>query len=652
MSRVPTNKYTHPTGGQKTAPTTTYHQSPVSKPVPKLFKKTKTRGLLVRKRDTGNLMPDNLTAEYVHRIFNTRTRERNTDETILRFLREWQDVCKATGIVLPEDVYNMVEAQKRDTLRFGRLDFSRVSAQSLSRDHIEALAKACVKVPVVRTILLSTHPKLKNTKTVQCFINAMEAQLQKWTSIIPLSIRKRRRRASILLEKRVQERVHAANNKKEKKQINKEANNFDLPTPSKLGQLPNDWKEDVEDVDMYLSGTANKVEKDGMPIFLLQEIKLADIQRVSSTFHPKRHRNSLLQPTFARNQGIRRNPKKEIKINKRISEILSEVSKMMTIANSELEARRLFHDFDANQDGILTEHEVHHALRSLGLSVSPEESKRMLDFIATAEHNHITEEDFVSVVAYRVRGALVKKHVADSYESLLPKQKYVLHPMSSFMQSWDLVMIFLLIACFYMTPLEVAFIEASNTGFWFWFNRTIDVVFWHDLFLHFFLMYPKSNRNASQAKWTITWERNHSEIAKEYLKNWFIIDFVSCIPFDLIAVAAASSQISGLASNLRMLRVLRLLRISKIAKILQGGRQFKRFERWLSLRHIVAETVRVVCVMFFCVHWTACLWSTSFNIIVLFFYTIKPQIIIANFCLLSSFFLLSFFLLPEQQCWL
>ena len=47
---------------------------------------------------------------------------------------------------------------------------------------------------------------------------------------------------------------------------------------------------------------------------------------------------------------------------------------------------------------------------------------------------------------------------------------------------------------------------------------------------------------------------------------------------------------------------------SKLLKVLDGGRQFKRFERWLSLRHTVAETVGVVVTMAFCAHWTACLW--------------------------------------------
>ena len=153
------------------------------------------------------------------------------------------------------------------------------------------------------------------------------------------------------------------------------------------------------------------------------------------------------------------------------------------------------------------------------------------------------------------------------------------------------------------------FVEASTVPpytFWFIYNRALDLLFIKDCLIHFTLMHPKHDSMMDTGlQWNVTWERDRKRIAMSYLRGWFFVDFVSCIPFDIIA---AEADDDGLYTNLRLLRIVRILRIAKLLKILDGGRQFKRFERWLSLRHTVAETVGVVVTMVFCAHWTACLW--------------------------------------------
>ena len=267
--------------GQKDAPSTAHSPGTIFESI---TKRTHTRGLLHRVR-TGNLMPVNLTEEIVRNIFNTRAKERNTDATITQFVQQWQANCKELGFDLPRNVIRLVEAQTNTTLRFGRLDLNGLPKILDLKILIETCAKACVEVPVVRTILISKHPQLTNTKTVQCLINAMERQLTRWTTMIPLSVQKRRRRASILLEQRVKERIVAM-----KKKTNNDEEYDDEDDGNREKEDTNENKQELAENellessiesmepanDMYLSGVAKKIEPNGMPIFLLQEIELAE----------------------------------------------------------------------------------------------------------------------------------------------------------------------------------------------------------------------------------------------------------------------------------------------------------------------------------------------------------------------------------------
>ena len=608
-------------------------------------------------------LPSQLTDEYVHRIFNSRTRERNTDNSISHFLQRFDDNCQHNKVRLPHELYLAIDAQKRTTLRFGRLDLGDVPAAALGSDVMHALGATLSEIPVVRQLVLGLHQHLTTNKMASLFLGVMEEQIKRWTTMIPPIAQRRRLRAKIGIENRQRSRSLLAtsqattvvrNDRDEDGTVGThektEGENEGPPaTAVATEEKPAAGGLDVSDP--YLEGVVNRPNADGLPVFFLQEVKFADAGVQPSMFTArKRHRNSIVEPTFSRAssrpkiQSRRRTlgshlagaqsllngarmqlnnslnnyqAAQKIGISKAMSDMLSEASQQMVVANSELEARRLFVDFDHNKDGILEAHEVHAALRDLGLSVSPSESARLLAYLDGNEDGTVSEEEFIHVVAYRMRAAVVHEHVATKVASLTPGQHCVLHPLSLYMQTWDLMMVFVLIMLSFLTPFEVSFVEANITppyNFWFTFNRIIDVLFAKDLLMHFVLMYPKHS-DSDSSQWTITWERNHYKIAMNYLRGWFIIDLLSCIPFDVVAVALVESPGTSVSpaviQNLRLIRILRLLRIAKLMKILQGGRQFKRFERWLSLRHTVAETVRVVVIMFFCAHWTACAWSRS-----------------------------------------
>ena len=60
---------------------------------------------------------------------------------------------------------------------------------------------------------------------------------------------------------------------------------------------------------------------------------------------------------------------------------------------------------------------------------------------------------------------------------------------------------------------------------------------------------------------------SHKRIAIRYLKGWFIVDIISCLPFDVMISGQSSFNI--LPRILRVSRIYKLIRLLRILKILK-----------------------------------------------------------------------------------
>lgn len=164
-----------------------------------------------------------------------------------------------------------------------------------------------------------------------------------------------------------------------------------------------------------------------------------------------------------------------------------------------------------------------------------------------------------------------------------------------------------MVACLFyvtlITPFEAAFIEdaeswdAAFQGSYlvlFCCNRIVDGLFLIDMIFNFFLQYPRKGGTGMI--------RNIKKIRHRYLSGWFGIDFVSLVPFDVIALA------SDTGSGLVGLRMIRLLRLLKLGRILKAGRIFQRWERRLTVNHSVQTLFKMIFYIVLLCHWMACLW--------------------------------------------
>ena len=101
---------------------------------------------------------------------------------------------------------------------------------------------------------------------------------------------------------------------------------------------------------------------------------------------------------------------------------------------------------------------------------------------------------------------------------------FVILPDDAFKNFWDMfINLILLFVCF-VTPYRIALIEDNDLG-WTITDYLINIAFTFDMILTFFMAYYDYEYILIDTK---------REIACNYLKTWFPIDFISIFPFDLV----------------------------------------------------------------------------------------------------------------------
>ena len=188
--------------------------------------------------------------------------------------------------------------------------------------------------------------------------------------------------------------------------------------------------------------------------------------------------------------------------------------------------------------------------------------------------------------------------VAQRWRVLDQARKSCLFPQNKFRERWDVAMIVLLIFTATVTPFEVAFLD-GDVNVLFAINRVVDMAFIIDLIFNFLTPYRGSA--AEGREWVIS----KKEISKKYLKTWFIVDFLSVLPLDLIGIVASIDTLS----RLRIIRVLRLLKLLKLFRVLRAMRILKRFETKVAINYQLLLLVKFLVGIVFISHWVACIFT-------------------------------------------
>ena len=102
---------------------------------------------------------------------------------------------------------------------------------------------------------------------------------------------------------------------------------------------------------------------------------------------------------------------------------------------------------------------------------------------------------------------------------------YIIMPGWTFKTFWSAIIQTILIYTALYVPFKLSFIpQGTSLPFWDFCDTLVDFLFICDLFVNFLSAYERRDG---------TIEARPKMIARKYLRSWFIVDFIACIPVDV-----------------------------------------------------------------------------------------------------------------------
>ncbi|XP_019911602.1 potassium voltage-gated channel subfamily H member 5 isoform X2 [Esox lucius] len=208
--------------------------------------------------------------------------------------------------------------------------------------------------------------------------------------------------------------------------------------------------------------------------------------------------------------------------------------------------------------------------------------------------------------------------ILPQYKQEAPKTPpHIILHYCTFKTTWDWVILILTFYTAIMVPYNVSFKTKQNNLAWLVLDSVVDVIFLVDIVLNFHTTFVGPGGEVIS---------DPKLIRMNYTKTWFVIDLLSCLPYDIInafenvnedpisdpsavrrlressssqrnTTRAEDSVLPGLSSLFSSLKVVRLLRLGRVARKLDH-----------YLEYGAAVLVLLVCVFGLVAHWLACIW--------------------------------------------
>lgn len=215
----------------------------------------------------------------------------------------------------------------------------------------------------------------------------------------------------------------------------------------------------------------------------------------------------------------------------------------------------------------------------------------------------------------------IQKSAATIAKTLKDKEaaaRYVLHPEKNrWIGRWDGVTSLALVYTATLTPFETAFIPpvvgaAAWREPWFIVNRMLDVIFFCDLIIQFFVAYQTGSQCGGRS-----WVLDRQLVRWHYLKTWFPLDALTVfLPggFDLFlasldpTVAAGGGEAdsivsSRMAERASILRVMRIMRLVKLVRLIRASRVLERQEAKISISFGTLTIIKIILSVCIAIHW-------------------------------------------------
>ncbi|XP_061732518.1 potassium/sodium hyperpolarization-activated cyclic nucleotide-gated channel 1 [Nerophis ophidion] len=199
-----------------------------------------------------------------------------------------------------------------------------------------------------------------------------------------------------------------------------------------------------------------------------------------------------------------------------------------------------------------------------------------------------------------------QKAVEKEQERVQTAGYWIIHPYSDFRFYWDLIMLIMMMGNLIIIPVGITFFSEETTTTWLIFNVASDTIFLVDLVMNFRtgIVNEESSEIILDPK----------VIKMNYLKSWFVVDFLSSIPVDYIFFIVEKGFDSEVYKTARALRIVRFTKILSLLRLLRLSRLIRYIHQWEEIFHMtydlasaVVRIFNLIGMMLLLCHWDGCL---------------------------------------------
>ncbi|KAL0924588.1 hypothetical protein M5K25_005430 [Dendrobium thyrsiflorum] len=165
--------------------------------------------------------------------------------------------------------------------------------------------------------------------------------------------------------------------------------------------------------------------------------------------------------------------------------------------------------------------------------------------------------------------------------------RYIIHPDNRVYQFWTHFILIWAVYSSCFTPLEFGFFRGLPRNLLF-LDIAGQIAFFADIVIQFHLAYRDSR--------TYRMIYSPASIALRYFRSGFILDSLSCLPWDLIY------KFCGRKEEVRYLLWLRLCRVRKVIGF------FQQMEKDIRINYLFTRIVKLIVVELYCTHTAACIF--------------------------------------------
>jgi hypothetical protein len=193
-------------------------------------------------------------------------------------------------------------------------------------------------------------------------------------------------------------------------------------------------------------------------------------------------------------------------------------------------------------------------------------------------------------------------HHSFQLEHIVLPFKCIILPTNKAKMVWDIITIVLLVYTATFVPFKLSFLDNSSMAILV-IDYIVDALFALDILVNFLTAFFNQNGEL------VT---DRCKIASNYLKSWFLFDFLVCFPFQLVLPGSSSNQYNGLVRLVKLPRLYRMFRILKLFKLLKSLKKSNPYAEKMFFKLLIhsgrTRLISTLFVLMLFIHLLSCTW--------------------------------------------